>query len=158
MCHPGSSGIFHRKGLNGVLPGCPGMQLSGYNRSMAYRITRERFERLVEEALKTLPGEFKEYFTNITVIVEDYPTREDARTTGVPRDELLGLFRGVAYTERGGILDIPPPLPDVISLFQRNLEHICTSQDDLIEEIRKTVVHEVGHYFGLSEEDLEEYE
>jgi predicted Zn-dependent protease with MMP-like domain len=130
----------------------------GYNTDMAFRINRERFEQLVEEALRTLPEEFKEYFSNITVIVEDYPSREDARSTAVPRDELLGLFRGVAYPERGGFLDIPPPLPDVIALFQKNLEHIALSEDDLVEEIRKTVVHEVGHYFGLSEEDLEEYE
>jgi predicted Zn-dependent protease with MMP-like domain len=125
---------------------------------MPFRISRERFEQLVEETLRTLPEEFIEYFSNITVIVEDYPSREDTRSTGVPEDELLGLFRGVAYTERGGFLDVPPPLPDVIALFRKNLEHIAESEDELVEEIRKTVVHEVGHYFGLSEEDLEEYE
>lgn len=125
---------------------------------MPFRISRERFERLVEEALGSLPEEFKEHFTNITVIVEDYPTRADAESTGVPRDELLGLFRGVAYTERGGFLDIPAPLPDVIALFRKNLEHMSSSEMELVDEIRKTVVHEVGHYFGLSEEDLEQYE
>ncbi|MGE5237460.1 MAG: metallopeptidase family protein [Chloroflexota bacterium] len=129
-----------------------------YNTGMSFRITRERFEKLAEEAVTTLPEEFKEYFTNITVVVEDYPSREDARSTGARRDELLGLFRGVAYTERGGLLDIPPPLPDVITLFKHNLEQICESEEDLVEEIQKTVMHEVGHYFGLSEEDLEEYE
>lgn len=96
--------------------------------------------------------------TNISVAVEDYPSAEDARTTGVPRDELLGLFTGVPYPQKGGFFDIPPPLPDTIVLFKRNIEAICDTEDELVEEIRQTIVHEVGHYFGFSEEDLEEYE
>ncbi len=96
--------------------------------------------------------------TNISVAVEDSPSAEDARTTGVPRDELLGLFTGVPYPQKGGFFDIPPPLPDAIVLFKRNIEEICDTEDELVEEIRQTIVHEVGHYFGFSEEDLDEYE
>lgn len=125
---------------------------------MAFATTRKRFEQLVEQALAEIPDEFKQYIVNMTVIVEDCPTREDAQLTGVPRDELLGLFRGIAYEDKGGMFDIPPSLPDEIILFQKNIEEICSSEDELVEEIRLTVVHEVGHYFGFSEEELEEYE
>lgn len=125
---------------------------------MAYRISRDRFETLVGRALQRIPRRFKKHFGNISVIVEDRPSDEDADAVEVPSDELLGLFRGTDYGSRGGLFDIPPPLPDTIVLYQKNLEEICTSEEDLIDEIRATVVHEVGHYFGLSEEELEQYE
>lgn len=125
---------------------------------MAFSIRRERFEQLAEEALRALPEEFRLRFENISIIVEDRPTKEDTRSTGAPADQLLGLFRGVAYPDRGGFFDIPPPLPNEIILFQKNIERICFTEEELVEEIRLTLVHEVGHYFGMSEEDLAEYE
>jgi len=108
--------------------------------------------------MDTLPDEFRRYLTNITVVVEEYPTEEDALLTGVGRRDLLGIFRGVARQERSGFFDLPPPMPDEIILFKRNIERICSTKGELVEEIRMTLVHEVGHYFGLSEEDLEQYE
>jgi len=125
---------------------------------MPYRISRDRFESLVERALQRVPRRFKKHFGNISVIVEDRPSDEDADAVEVPPDELLGLFRGIDYGSKGGLFDIPPPLPDTIVLYQKNLEEICASEEELIDEIRATVVHEVGHYFGLSEEELEQYE
>ena len=125
---------------------------------MAFRTSRVHFEELVERALRSMPGDFKDYFTNITVIVEDYPTRDEARRVGTERGLLLGLFSGVPYPHKGGFFDLPQPLPDTIVLYQKNIEALCSSEGDLIEEIRMTLVHEVGHYFGLSEEDLERYE
>jgi predicted Zn-dependent protease with MMP-like domain len=125
---------------------------------MPYRISRDRFETLVERALQRVPRRFKKHFGNISVIVEDRPSDEDADAVEVPPDELLGLFRGTDYGSKGGLFDIPPPLPDTIVLYQKNLEEICASEEELIGEIRATVVHEVGHYFGLSEEELEQYE
>lgn len=125
---------------------------------MAYRVSRERFETLVGEALEMLPEEFRQRFKNITVVVEDYPSKEEARSVGVPRNELLGLFSGSPVQQQGGFFDLPPPLPDEIALFQKNIEEICADEEDLVEEIRKTVLHEVGHYFGFSDDDLEEYE
>lgn len=124
---------------------------------MAYRVSRERFDKLVEEALRTIPGRYRRYFKNVSILVEDYPGDEDVRLSGVPQDELLGLFAGAAYPEQGGFFNVPAPLPDTITLYQKNIEAICESDEDLIEEIRVTLVHEVGHYFGLSEEDLERY-
>jgi len=124
---------------------------------MAYRISREQFDRLVEEVLQRVPKRYRRHFSNIRVLVEDFPSEEDAGLTGVPRNELLGLFAGAAYPAKGGFFDIPAPLPDSIILYQKNIEAICNSEDQLIEEIRLTLVHEVGHYFGMSEEDLGQY-
>jgi predicted Zn-dependent protease with MMP-like domain len=125
---------------------------------MAYGVSREHFERLVETAMETLPEDYKKYFLNITIIVEDYPGREDTRRMSVKREHLLGLFSGVPYPKKGGFFDIPYPLPDRIILFQKNIENICSSEKDLIDQIQKTLIHEVGHYFGLSETDLREFE
>ncbi len=125
---------------------------------MAYRTSRERFEELVERAVETLPEEYTKYFSNITIIVEDYPGSEETKRLNRGGGLLLGLFSGVPYPHKGGFFDIPYPLPDKITLFQKNIETICSSEKDLIEEIQKTLVHEVGHYFGLSERDLRKYE
>jgi predicted Zn-dependent protease with MMP-like domain len=64
----------------------------------------------------------------------------------------------VPYPRKGGFFDIPYPLPDKIILFQKNIERICSTEKNLVEQIQKTLVHEVGHYFGLSERDLRGYE
>ncbi|MDI6890377.1 MAG: metallopeptidase family protein [Thermodesulfovibrionales bacterium] len=120
---------------------------------MPYHVSRTDFDSLVEKAVAVLPEEFKKYFTNITIMVEDYPSKEDRRLTG-SKGLLLGLFKGVPYTRKGGFFDIPYPLPDTIILFQKNIEDLCSSEKELIEQITKTLIHEVGHYFGLSEKDL----
>jgi len=125
---------------------------------MAFRISREDFERLAERALETLPEEYGRYFTNITIIVEDYPSNEDTKRLNTKKELLLGLFSGVPYPQKGGFFNIPYPLPDKIILYQKNIESICSTENELIEQIQKTLVHEVGHYFGLSERDLRKYE
>jgi len=124
---------------------------------MAYRTSKEQFDRLVEEALQRVPRRYSRHFTNVRIVVEDFPSEEDAGLAGVPRNELLGLFAGASYPQKGGFFDIPAPFPDSIILYQKNIEAICDSKDQLIEEIRLTLVHEVGHYFGMSEEDLKQY-
>jgi predicted Zn-dependent protease with MMP-like domain len=123
---------------------------------MPYRVSRVDFDRLVEKAIEGLPEEFRKYFVNITVIVEDHPVREDRGLTG-SKEILLGIFRGVPYTRKGGFFEIPYPMPDKIILFQRNIESFCLSEKELIEQITKTLIHEVGHYFGLSEKDLKRH-
>jgi predicted Zn-dependent protease with MMP-like domain len=125
---------------------------------MAYRTERKHFEALARKALEALPSEFGQLMINVSIVVEDYPSPEEARNVGVRRDELLGLFAGVAHAEQDPFFGIPPPLPDRIVLYQRNIEALCSSEDELVEEIRATLLHEVGHYFGLSEEDLMRYE
>jgi len=125
---------------------------------MAFRVTREDFERIVEKALNTLPEEYRTFLTNITLTIEDYPSKEDAGRLKTRKELLLGLFSGVPYPSKGGFFDIPHPLPDTIILFQRNIENICSTERELEEQIRATLIHEVGHYFGLSEGDLRRYE
>jgi predicted Zn-dependent protease with MMP-like domain len=124
---------------------------------MAYRISREEFETLAEEALATVPKKFMRYFKNITIHVEDYPDDEIAGSVGMRKHDLLGLFSGPGYANPG-FFDIPLPWPDSIILYQKNIEAICNSRERLLEEIRITLVHEVGHYFGLSDDDLAQYE
>ena len=125
---------------------------------MTFRASREHFERLVEKALETLPEEYRRYFTNITIIIEDYSGSGDAKRLNSKKDLLLGLFSGVPYPKKGGFFDIPYPLPDKIILFQKNIENICSTEKELIKQIQETFIHEVGHYFGLSERDLRKYE
>jgi len=124
---------------------------------MPYRVSRNEFEALAERALESLPEEYKGYFSNIAILVEDYPGSEDLRRVNAKKELLLGLFSGVPYPRKGGFFDIPYPLPDKITLFQKNIERICSTEKELVEQIRKTLVHEVGHYFGLSEKDLRGY-
>ena len=123
---------------------------------MSYRVNRSDFDALVEKAVEKLPNEFKNYFTNITIMVEDYPSTEDKNLTS-SKGLLLGLFKGVPYTRKGGFFNIPYPLPDTIILFQKNIESLCSSEEDLIKQIVKTLIHEVGHFFGFSEKDLKKY-
>jgi predicted Zn-dependent protease with MMP-like domain len=125
---------------------------------MSYRVSREEFEALAERALETLPEEFRRYFINITIIIEDYPGNEETARLNSKKELLLGLFSGVPYHGKRGFFDIPYPLPDKIILFQKNIERICSNEEELVEQIQKTLVHEVGHYFGLSERELREYE
>ena len=125
---------------------------------MAFRVNRERFRELAESALERLPEEYRKYFMNITISVEDYPCREDAERLNLKRNRLLGLYSGVPHTDKEGFFTIPYPLPDRIILYQRNIEDICSTEEGLVEQIWKTLVHEVGHYFGLSEKDMEKYE
>ena len=125
---------------------------------MPFRVSKEHFERITERALQTLPEEFRRFLTNITLTIEDYPSKEDAGRLTTNRALLLGLFRGVPYPGKGGFFDIPHPMPDAIILFQKNIENICSTEQELEEQIRATLIHEVGHYFGMSEEDLRQYE
>ena len=125
---------------------------------MAYRVKEADFRAFAAHVLDGLPDEFRGRMENVVVVVEDYPSVEDAARAGVPREELLGLFHGVPRSEqewRGGA---PNQLPERIVLYKRNIEALCSTKEELVEEIRLTVLHEIGHYFGLSEEDLEKYE
>lgn len=123
---------------------------------MPYRVSRHDFDALVEESIKELPPEFKKLLTNILIIVEDYPPRDDKKIGG-SKGLLLGLFEGVPYTEKGSLLDMPYPSPNKITLFQKNIENICLSERELRCQIKSTLLHEVGHYFGLSEKELKKH-
>lgn len=115
------------------------------------------FEEYVKRALEKLPGEFRERMENIAISVEAYPTREDLRSVGVTnKRHLLGIFRGIPFNTVSPFYS-GPVMPSEIVLFQRNIEAVADTEDDLIEEIRITLLHEIGHYFGMSDEDLAQY-
>ncbi|MEM1203104.1 MAG: metallopeptidase family protein [Acidobacteriota bacterium] len=116
------------------------------------RVTPEEFDALVQRAMDQLPEEFAELLENIVVVVEEEPEPEILREMGFgPDEELLGLYRGVPLTEREtGYFS----LPDQVSLYRGPLLRICRDRRELIREVRDTLVHELGHYFGLSDEEM----
>jgi predicted Zn-dependent protease with MMP-like domain len=118
---------------------------------------RERFEHLVEEAVDSLPQRFKKLIQNVAVIVEDYPSRDTRRSVGArSRSSLLGLYHGVPFRHRGPYYGNTPP--DVIVIYQKPIENICVTEDDVRARVRDVVIHEVGHYFGFSDRELREIE
>ncbi len=121
---------------------------------MSYRVNRERFEELAEKALASIPYRFRKRFKNISIVVKDYPEDEASGDPEIRKDNLLGLFVGQTYENQNSFFAIPSPYPDTIYLYQKNIESISHSEQDLCDEIRATLLHEVGHYFGLSEDDL----
>ncbi len=119
------------------------------------RISREEFEQAVERALQMIPEVFRARLDNMTIAVEDRPSRELLREMEVPPGEMLfGVFTGVPLPERS--VTEPPLYPDVILIFREPLMDACRTVEELEEEIAVTVVHEVAHFMGLSEDDLED--
>jgi len=121
---------------------------------LTVRLSPEEFATLVEEALADIPPGLAHYLKDVVVDVEPMPDRQTCRSVGVrDRTELLGLYLGTPLTERG--LNTDSMMADRIVIYQRNIERLCRSRAEIIEQVRTTVFHEVGHHFGLSEEDLE---
>jgi predicted Zn-dependent protease with MMP-like domain len=120
-------------------------------------VQRAAFERLVADALASIPRRFRDAMDNLAIVVEDEPSRGLLEEMEIePPDTLLGLYQGVPLTERAW--DYGNALPDRILLFQGPLERDSDDEDDLIVAIGETLIHEIGHYFGLSEEEIEHIE
>ena len=120
-------------------------------------MTRAEFEALVETALKQLPRSFKEKMANIAVVVEDWADEETLREMGIePPDTLYGLYRGVDLTRRDS--SYGNVLPDTIHIYQGPIEEDCEDEEEMAELAREVVIHEVGHYFGLDDETMEDIE
>ena len=118
---------------------------------------RAEFERLVADALASIPRRFRDAMENLAIVVEDEPSRELLDQMDIaPPDTLLGLYQGVPLTERAW--GYGNTLPDRILLFQGPLERDADDADDLVIAIGETQIHEIGHYFGLSEEEIEDVE
>jgi predicted Zn-dependent protease with MMP-like domain len=116
---------------------------------------RERFVELMEEALRELPALFRDKLENLAIMVEDEPEgqmRLRHGPRGGARRLLLGIFQGVPATQKS-VWDIVTA-PNRIVLYQKNIEAICRNDEEIREQVRKTVMHELGHYFGMSEEQL----
>ena len=120
-------------------------------------MTRDAFNRLVEEAVREIPRRFRAAMNNVAVIVEDEPSRELlAEMEMEPGETLFGLYQGTPLTERGW--GYGNALPDRISIYQRPIEQACEDEEEIRDCIAETVIHEFGHYFGMSEEEIEEIE
>jgi predicted Zn-dependent protease with MMP-like domain len=121
-------------------------------------MTRERFRTLVAEAIDSIPPRFARAMTNIAIVVEDTasPDLLEEMEMG-PDDELFGLYQGTPLPER--TWGYGNTLPDRITLFQRTIEAACDEDEDcIVMEIGDTLIHEVGHYFGMSEDEIMEIE
>lgn len=111
---------------------------------------RDRFIKLVEQALDDLPARFRKHIHNVAVLVEDFPPGQPPGRLKGPL--LLGIFDGVPATEKS-VWNLSRG-PDHIVLYQKNIEAVCSSDDEVCEQVRRTVLHELGHYFGMTEAQL----
>jgi predicted Zn-dependent protease with MMP-like domain len=120
-----------------------------------YHVSKPEFAALVERALAEVPPEFARILEEVPVEIRSRPTPEQLRTSNIPEGHLLlGLYRGRPRTIRS--VEDSGTMPDVIYIFQEHIELACNTEPQLIEQVRKTVLHEIGHHFGMSERDLDE--
>lgn len=119
------------------------------------KLTHDEFDEIAGRAIDRIPEELRSYLENIVITVQKRPSPELLRELGMePDDTLLGLYQGVALTERSAT--DPPLYPDTIFLFQEPIEEMCDSVEEMEEEIEITVVHEIAHFFGIDEDRLAE--
>jgi predicted Zn-dependent protease with MMP-like domain len=124
---------------------------------MPYEVSKREFEKLVEEAISTLPPRFAEFLEEVPVQIEWAPSRRLMRELELGDDELLfGLYQGVSLMDRSEIEGRGTPRPNHILIFQEDHQLVAENRRELVEEVRTTVLHEIGHHFGMSEEDLDE--
>ncbi|HEX6774698.1 MAG TPA: metallopeptidase family protein [Methylomirabilota bacterium] len=117
-------------------------------------MTHTEFEALVERALRRLPRQFKDRITNVAVVVEDWADDETLEELGIePPDTLYGLYRGTDLTRRDS--SYGNVLPDTIHIYQGPIEEDCDDPEEMAELVLDTVIHEIGHYFGLDDDTME---
>jgi len=120
-------------------------------------VTRRQFEVLVDKALRKLPKTFRQRISNIAVVVEDWADAETLAEMGIePPDTLYGLYRGIDLTRRDS--SYGNVMPDVITIYQGPIEEDAVDEQEMAEIVRETVVHELGHYFGLDDETMHRIE
>jgi predicted Zn-dependent protease with MMP-like domain len=118
---------------------------------------RRRFDQIVEKVLDSLPEEFSELLDNVVVCTEDEPSAELLADSEVPSGEtLFGLYEGVPLTERTSTYGLVAP--DRITIFQKPIEQSCETEKDVANQIRRTVLHEIAHFFGIDEDRMDEIE
>lgn len=117
-------------------------------------MSREDFEKLVAEAILTLPKRIRKKMDNVGIVIEDFPTLEQKSRGGVREGGLLlGLYEGVPRTRRGPGYTMV--LPDKITIFQKSLETVAPGAEDLKLQVQRTVWHEVAHHFGFDEHSVQ---
>jgi len=118
-----------------------------------FELSDDEFAQVVTAAVESLPEEFKSKLDNVDVVAEDYPPRSIVKRMQ-PRGLILGLYQGIPSKHRGPHYGIRPVRPDKISLYKKNIEQICSTRKQVHARIRKTLLHEIGHHFSLSDPDL----
>jgi predicted Zn-dependent protease with MMP-like domain len=119
------------------------------------KLSEKDFDRIVKKAIRSIPEEIQQYLDNIVISVKKRPSKKMLQEMGLsPEEPLLGVYDGVSLMDRSATS--PPLFPDSIILFQEPLEEMCETIQELEEEIEITVVHEVAHFVGISDERLEE--
>lgn len=118
-------------------------------------VSENEFQQYMEQAMESIPEIFKEKMDNIAFIAEQYPSESDLSRLGMNDGRhLLGLYSGIPFTHRNTWY--AGTMPDRIILFQRNIEAICGSVEELVKKIREVVVHEIAHYFGMTDKEIRE--
>ncbi len=119
-----------------------------------YRPDRRTFERLVAEVLETLPATFRDKLSNVAVVAVEWPTQSEVSEVGLSpgEDDLLGVYHGTPYGDRG--VNYHLAVPDRITIYRGPILASCRTEAEVRAEIRATVLHEIGHYFGLSDDEL----
>ena len=112
----------------------------------------EHFIKVVEDSLDSLPEEFRSRIKNVAILVEDFPPNQSRTQPRQQRRLLLGIFHGVPATKKS-VFELPIG-PAHIVLYQKNIEAVCSSEAEVRHQIRQTLIHELGHYFGMTEEQL----
>ncbi|HTO93479.1 MAG TPA: metallopeptidase family protein [Bacteroidota bacterium] len=114
---------------------------------------REEFERVAEEVFEALPAPFRGAIDNVRIVVEDHP-HSGVRAGYRPGTLLLGLYEGVPLTKRGTSYGAYAVVPDTITLYRANIAAVSRSDDEMRAVLRDTLIHEIGHYFGMSEREI----
>jgi len=118
------------------------------------KLSRKDFDKVVARAIRRIPKEIRDHLENILISVLENPSPEMLEEMGLPEDyPLLGVYQGASLMERS-TFSMPPLYPDSILIFQRPLEEMCRTIEELEEQIEITVVHEIAHYIGMTEEEL----
>ncbi len=118
-----------------------------------FELPDDEFAQVVADAVESLPEEFKSKLDNVDVVLEDYPPRSVLRKMS-PRGLILGLYQGIPPKYRTSRYGVRPVMPDKISLYKKNIERVCSTREQVYARIRKTLLHEIGHHFSLSDPDL----
>lgn len=120
---------------------------------MSVHIPRREFERLVLEALEDLPTSIRDRVDNLDIVVQNWPSPAELRQQGIPnRYSLLGLYQGIPLTLRS---HYDMALPDKITIYRRPIEAMCSTREQVVRQVRTTVIHEVAHHFGIDDATLD---
>ncbi|HCA79482.1 MAG TPA: hypothetical protein DEP53_07070 [Bacteroidetes bacterium] len=119
-------------------------------------MTREQFEEIAEHAFESLPDAFKHRVENVQIVVEDFPSTDAMVRSKAGKHNLLGLYQGVPLPQRGTSYGMYPVGPDKITLYQQNIERVCSSDEEIEHRIVEVLFHELGHYFGMNEREVRE--